>query len=204
MQKLAAILLTAFLSLAPVPVSDLSNPVQAIKLGDRTYCTAFSINQQAGYWATAAHCAFYAQKMWEEEGETSTIDGEPATIVYVDVFWDVAVFQGAHAPALKLSKRAPVVGQVIHITGYPYGIARVTTWGAVGARGVSLEHPLFHRPILSDILDITTAGGNSGSPVMAADGSVVGILWGGFTASPHAISVPVEALQAILVGFWAR
>ena len=169
--------------------------IQPLQIEGRTFCTAFSINEQEGNWATARHCADYAAEL----GHSVTILNQPAYVVFVDQFYDVAVYQAPKAkmPALKLGK-APTVGDPISIMGFPYGLPElVTVWGRVAAR---------HVPItgynISDILDITVAGGNSGSPVLSEKGRVIGIVWGAFIRSPHTLSVPFESVERALKGYW--
>lgn len=178
--------------------------VQALQFEGMTFCTAFSINEQAGYWASAGHCAAYAEHLWLSGGEPVTIDHHYAVVAFVSNFWDVAVFQtDAHAPAFALADAPAEVRDFVEIIGYPYGLARMVTQGTVATRNILLEHPTYMRPMMSDILDITIAGGNSGSPVLNKKGAVVGILWGGFTDSPHAISITWDAVKSVLGPYWA-
>ena len=169
--------------------------IQPLQHEGRTFCTAFSINAQEGNWATARHCADFAA----ESGYSVTILNQPAYVVFVDQFYDVAVYQAPKAkmPALKLGK-VPRTGDSLSIMGFPYGLPElVTVWGEIAAR---------HVPItgynISDILDVTVAGGNSGSPVMNENGRVVGIVWGAFIQSPHTLSVPFESMERALKGYW--
>lgn len=192
-------LITALVIL-PVPLKASINSVQALQVSGRTFCTSFSINEQAGYWATAAHCAVYAL----EEGFDVTINGEPAYVVYVGFpSADVAVFRStAHAPAYKLSHHNVSVGDDISIIGYPYGIARTQTFGHVAAISIPITHPSTNYTMFSDILDITTAGGNSGSPVIDSHGEIVGILWGGFIQSPHSLSVTLTGVEQAIGSYF--
>lgn len=195
-RQLVALTLVAVLAFA----SDKPNPVQPLQYHGDTFCTAFSIAEKAGYFATAAHCAAYALD------KEVTIGGEPAWVVFVGFpSADVAVFQvDLHAPAFKLAKVAPEVGDAIEVIGYPYGITRTVTFGTMAARRIPLKHPSTDYYMTSDILAITSAPGNSGSPVLNAKGELIGVLWGGFSDSPHALGVSYEGTMQALAAFAGR
>jgi S1-C subfamily serine protease len=173
--------------------------IQPLRTQDgQTFCTAFAINQVERLWATAGHCADAAAKRdWEMR-----IAERPATAVFVkyDATRDYAILQAEVAGRpLLLANVAPQVDDVLVIKGFPYGLpALAVTRGTLAAKSV----PIPNRPI-SDVLDITVAGGNSGSPVLK-DGKVVGILWGGFLASPHSLSIPWETLRRELAVYWEQ
>lgn len=184
----------------------LTNSVQALQRpgdvskGERaiaTFCTTFSINETEGIWATAQHCVRGA----EQRGWGMTIHGVAVITIFHAPENDLALVQGdVHAPALPLATQAPAVGDRIEIRGFPYGMGYVVTWGKVAARNIPLQHePL--GLIYNDILDVTGAPGNSGSPVLK-DGYVVGVLWGGFE-TPHSIGVPWEVVKRALGAYWA-
>lgn len=208
-----AVLLAAFIALAPIP-SAAARPldsVQAIQYQGRTFCTVFSINEAQGYFGSAGHCAF-AVIAKNLDGKV-TILGKPATIEMVGLQYDVAVFKADihNIPALALADKSvePCSPKTvkdcafISIQGFPYGLPKlVTVTGHMAARAVPILHPSYDIYMDSDILDITTAGGNSGSPVMNDKGEVIGILWGGFVDSPHSLSVPLESVRAAMLGYF--
>lgn len=199
-RKITALLLSALLIL---PACGYAEPihasVQPLQSDGRTFCTAFSINELEGHWGTAAHCATHVIS----EGLEVTIGGLPAWVVSISFpSADVAVFQSEFkAPAFKLADKNPEVGDALYIIGYPYGITRTLTHGFLAAKSIPIKHPSTGYYMASDILDITVAGGNSGSPVFNEKGQVVGVLWGGFTSSPHALSVPLDATRRAFQGF---
>lgn len=205
---LAAVLVALALACTPASAAKkhIHAPIESIQplqFRGANFCTAFSINEKAGFWATAGHCAIAAAQVWEKTGEPVTIHGELATIIYVDMLWDIAVFQGERGfKALPLGHGPLVQGEGLTVIGYPYGIARTVTKGWIGARNITIVHPSTGYLMTSDLLDVTVAGGNSGSPVLNEYGQVVGILWGAFNASSHSLSVPWEALVAVLHSYW--
>jgi S1-C subfamily serine protease len=203
-RKFAALLLVTLLSLPACGMTHAPrNSVQALTTaGGRIFCTAFSINEAAGYYGSAAHCAAYALK----EGLAVFIDGQPAWVVFVGFpSTDVAVFQTeATAPAFYLSNVAPQVGDAITVTGFAYGITRMVTTGTMAARRIPIIHPSTEYYMTSDILDVTTSGGNSGSPVLDKNGYVINILWGGFTDSAHSLGVSYEGTIQALAPFVSR
>lgn len=208
-RSIVAVVVAALVTLAPLSAKPLPS-VQPIQYQGQTFCTVWSANEQEGYFATAGHCAMYVAKKGLD-GKV-TILGQPATIEMVGYQYDVAVFRAdAHVPALKLAKRAVEVCdprfidscEKISIQGFPYGLPKlITVSGHVAARDVPILHPSYDTVMYSDILDITTTHGNSGSPVFNSRGEVIGILWGGFTDSPHSLSIPLAALQQVLSGYF--
>jgi hypothetical protein len=175
--------------------------VQSLDDNGSTFCTVFSINEQEGNWGTAAHCALYVDELLKKDHQV-TISGQPAHIAYIDAFNDLAVLQSkARARTIPLSRYAPAVGDQISIIGYPLGITRTVTQGYIAARLVPILHP-FGFIMTSDFLDITTIGGNSGSPVLNSRHEVIGLLWGGFSDAPLALSITWEAICRSLGGYW--
>ena len=191
-------------SLFSSPVTARLNPVQPLQFHGQTYCTSWSINEAQGYWATVAHCAAAARMLEEQsQGDQSTIDGRQAVVIFQGTEVDTAVFQAdAHAEAFELAKKAQEVGDPVAIVGYPYGFARARTSGSVAIRSLWLWHPVLEHYVMNDILDITTAPGNSGSPVLNPKGKVVGLLWGGFGDVPLSITVPLDALRTSIGRFF--
>lgn len=194
-------ILALFLALASLSLyakTPMAQSVQPLQANGQTFCTAFSINEKEGLWETARHCAEVSlEKKWDVE-----ISGAWAYIVYMAPGNDdVAIFQSkATAPSLPLSRTAPRVGDPVSVVGYPYGLPLlVTAKGFVAA----LRTP-FQDAGVSDILDVTIAPGNSGSPVLDRRGAVVGVVWGRFNGSEHAISVPWETVVRLTGSYYSR
>lgn len=196
-RRLVALVIAVSLVLLPLPADAKTHlplkSVQALQSAGRTFCTAFAVAPER--WMSAGHCGAYALELWES-GKDVMLMGVPATAVQIDTDYDIAVFTVAVvAPPIRLADRAPEVGDEIAIAGFPWGVPKlVTTWGRVSARRMPVYHPTYDAIMLSDVLDITTSPGNSGSPVFNAKGELISLLWGGFTSSAHALSVPYEAL----------
>lgn len=192
----AAILALALLIPAPALArkASLEQSVQPLQFEGGTFCTAFSINEHEGLWATARHCAVFVL----EKHLTVTIGNVWAIPVYVSPSDDIAIYQSAkHAQALRLAPQAPAVGDTIRVEGYPYGLFRlIEARGYLAARDEPTDNGI------SDVLDVTVAGGNSGSPVLNASGDVVGILWGKFQESDHALSVPLSTVARSIGGYF--
>jgi len=207
-RSVAALVLAVFLGLAPV-ISQSHDPVQAIQKQGHTFCTVFSINEDQGYFATAGHCALNV--LQNNVNGLVTILGSPATVEMISFNYDVAVFHAdVHVPALKLAKQTvercdpkkPAECEIISIQGFPYSLpGLITVTGRMAARNIPILHPSYKVVMYSDILDITTAGGNSGSPVMNSNGDVIGILWGGFVDKPLSLSIPLDYVKAALRGY---
>jgi V8-like Glu-specific endopeptidase len=112
-------------------------------------------------------------------------------------------FQDHCQPLEFVDRCVPDIGEPIAVCGYPYGAEalrkeshRFYRFGPVLQHGhVSAVAP-FHnaRPeaIEELLLDIRTAGGMSGAPVVRqSDGLALGVHWGGFEAT-MALAVPID------------
>jgi serine protease Do len=100
-----------------------------------------------------------------------------AGVEYADPSVDLAVLRiGAIGlPVAELNSRLLRVGQLVVAIGNPYGLAWTVTAGVVSALGRTLEAgPSFK---MTDLIQMDTPvnPGNSGGPLVDADGRVVGI-----------------------------
>ncbi len=198
---LASLLLVSSLSVTTLArKASMDQSVRPLKYNGQTFCTTWSINEKQGYWATAAHCPLFIAHDRLDPSLVSIGNGW-AYVVAISNNEDVAVYQASvHAPALLLAQYSAEVGDKIEVVGHPYGLFRlITTQGYMAGRMEPADHGNYIQ--VSDVLDVTVAGGSSGSPVMKTDGYVTGLLWGKFTDSDHALSVPLDALRRVLAGF---
>lgn len=171
-------------------------PLQYVdERGTHVFCTAFSINAREGYYGTARHCAEGLMEI-REDGLKVMLGGAPVVVISIDPNYDQAVLQSPKkSPALKLFDGELQVGMQLEVYGYPYGLGPALTIGTLAAKNIPIEG--YH---VSNILDLTVAGGNSGSPVIRS-GKLAGVLWGKFTESNHSLAVPHEATYWFFLPF---
>lgn len=126
----------------------------------------------------------------------------PATLVGADAVTDIAVLRVkvSHLPALRLGSSAGVsVGDAVIAIGNPYGLGQSVSAGILSARGRTLEEDPY-----IDFLQTDAAinRGNSGGPLMTADGTVVGVTSVIFTPSGGSVglgfAIPAETVAAIV------
>jgi len=170
--------------------------IQVAQDAYRPICSTAAIGKEdSHYWLTAAHC-------YEEEG--MYVMGDAATISYIDEEYDILILHTttAHKPGLKLAKNAPTYGTPIALIGYPGPMKMhgpVVTVGIISNPNVKAfeGEEGWDRPYA--ILQLPSAPGNSGSPVVNYNSEVVSILqWGwGRTWSPMAGGVIFEKLNEL-------
>ncbi|MGD9896741.1 MAG: trypsin-like peptidase domain-containing protein [Candidatus Methylacidiphilaceae bacterium] len=86
------------------------------------------------------------------------------------VLVQIALPPGVRMRALQLRKGPPIPGEPIRIEGYPLGVGPATAFGRViGFR----QRRYYGAPSFE--VDAPTFAGNSGGPVLDADGQVVGV-----------------------------
>ena len=128
-------------------------------------CTAFSVNEQLGYWATASHC-FRSQ----DDAPELSIQGYPVDLVMDNPIADVAVFRGLRTTGLKVSNDQPYAWTPVF--KYGYGNGWPVAWNSSGRfTDTVLMNPLLGHPVI--LFDLDLKPGDSGGPIMLYDNTVV-------------------------------
>ena len=126
----------------------------------------------------------------------------PATIVGSDAITDIALLKVKvdHLPVLHLgSSSAVAVGDAVIAIGNPFGLGQSVSAGIVSARGRILEDDPY-----IDFLQTDAAinRGNSGGPLLALDGTVVGVTSAIFSPSGGSVglgfAIPAETVSSII------
>jgi serine protease Do len=125
-----------------------------------------------------------------------------ADIVGADAVTDIALLRVkvGHLPTLRLGSSAGVsVGDAVIAIGNPYGLGQSVSAGIVSARARTLEDDPY-----VDFLQTDAAinRGNSGGPLLTADGAVVGVTSAIFSPSGGSVglgfAIPAETVAAIV------
>ncbi len=126
----------------------------------------------------------------------------PAKIVGSDAVTDIALLKIAAGtlPALRLgSAHAVSVGDAVIAIGNPFGLGQSVSAGIISARGRTLEDDPY-----IDFLQTDAAinHGNSGGPLMSADGTVVGVTSAIFSPNGGSVglgfAIPSETVAAVV------
>jgi len=125
-----------------------------------------------------------------------------ADIVGADAVTDIALLRVklGHLPALRLGSSSSVsVGDAVIAIGNPYGLGQSVSAGIVSARARTLEDDPY-----IDFLQTDAAinRGNSGGPLLTADGTVIGVTSAIFSPSGGSVglgfAIPAETVAAIV------
>jgi serine protease Do len=125
-----------------------------------------------------------------------------ADMVGADAVTDIALLRVkvGHLPALRLGSSAGVsVGDAVIAIGNPYGLGQSVSAGIVSARARTLEDDPY-----IDFLQTDAAinRGNSGGPLVTADGTVVGVTSAIFSPSGGSVglgfAIPAETVAVIV------
>lgn len=140
------------------------------------HCTAWSLNEDKHYWATAAHCVL-DQATQTVEARDYKIMNDSASLVAVDPEDDLAVLQTEvmSAPALKITKHAPDWDDEVYSAGFPFGWDEPILsfhWRYIGTE--TFEEKRFL------LFSLAGAPGNSGSPILRK-GKVISVWQIGLT-----------------------
>lgn len=126
----------------------------------------------------------------------------PAKVIGADAATDIALLKVTTEPLpmLKLGSSANIsVGDAVIAIGNPFGLGQTVTAGIVSARGRTLEDDPY-----IDFLQTDAAinFGNSGGPLLSADGDVVGVTSAILTPSGGSVglgfAIPAETVAAVV------
>jgi serine protease Do len=126
----------------------------------------------------------------------------PAQIVGTDAATDIALLRvnAGRLPALRLgSSEKSSVGDAVIAIGNPYGLGQTVTAGIVSARGRTLDVDPY-----IDFLQTDAAinRGNSGGPLLATDGTVLGVTSVIFSPSGGSVglgfAIPAETVAVVI------
>lgn len=160
-------------------------------------CTAFSINEKAHFFMSAAHCA--------------SVNGvfESATHARLEPVWyseemDVMVLMGSELsrPALKAAKSDPVVGNDIMAVGYGWGFDKpLFRAGHVSQMYLGLYDLFPGQEFL--VTDFVIIPGMSGGPIVNTKSEVVSVNQLG-DSSTIGLGRPISRIYAATKEFWER
>jgi len=126
----------------------------------------------------------------------------PAQVVGADAATDIALLRVklAHLPALRLgSSERTSVGDAVIAIGNPFGLGQTVTAGVISARGRTLEDDPY-----IDFLQTDAAinRGNSGGPLLSADGTVLGVTTVIFSPNGGSVglgfAIPAETVATVI------
>jgi serine protease Do len=126
----------------------------------------------------------------------------PAQIVGTDAATDIALLRinAGRLPVLRLGlSEKSAVGDAVIAIGNPYGLGQTVTAGIVSARGRTLDADPY-----IDFLQTDAAinRGNSGGPLLATDGTVLGVTSVIFSPSGGSVglgfAIPAETVAAVI------
>lgn len=179
--KRAAVALLAIIALLP-PLSTAANTTwvdvaerlmsTVIPLtyeNDKGGCSGFVIDTERDYVLTAAHCG--ADKVY--------VDQVPATEVAKDVKKDLLVLHvediGDDRPALKLAAKDPKTGEEVASLGFGYALEK-PMFRIAHVANVNVQVPDAGNGGPYVVFDSAFVGGQSGGPVINAQGELVAIV----------------------------
>ena len=211
--RITAITLALLLAFASVPcvwARDFTelfasvSPVQLVAVDDEgkatlnNICTATSINSDKHFWLSAAHC-FELDSFGPRY-----IGGDVVKLIKIDPLNDIAIVQTerAFAPAMRMAKVAPELGDSLMVVGHPFGInLAILTFGSLAHPGTNLGDPQGKDYMLYTVV---AAPGNSGSAVLNLKGEVISVLQIGFgrTFAPMVGGSTFEQLRSVTLGYW--
>ena len=166
----------------------------------------FSAGQGSGFFISADGYAVTNNPVIDKADtvEVLTDDGKTYTarVIGADARTDLALLKvdgSGNFPYVRLSERAPRIGEWVVAVGNPFGLGGTVTAGIVSARGRDIGAGPY-----DDFLQIDAAvnRGNSGGPTFDVNGNVIGVNTAIFSPSGGSVgiafAVPAETVNAVI------
>ena len=151
-----------------------------------------------GYAVTNNHVVDKAEsvQVTTDDGKTHT-----AKVIGTDQRTDLALIkvEGGPFPYVKLSNKAPRIGDWVLAVGNPFGLGGTVTAGIVSARGRDIGASAYDDFIQ---IDAPVNKGNSGGPTFDTDGNVIGVNTAIFSPSGGSVgiafAIPAETVTNVV------
>jgi len=151
-----------------------------------------------GYAVTNNHVVDKAESV-----QVTTDDGKihQAKVIGADPRTDLALIkvEGGSFPYVKLSDKAPRIGDWVLAVGNPFGLGGTVTAGIVSARGRDIGASAYDDFIQ---IDAPVNKGNSGGPTFDTEGNVIGVNTAIFSPSGGSVgiafAIPSETVKSVI------
>ena len=151
-----------------------------------------------GYAVTNNHVVDKAEsvQVTTDDGKTHT-----AKVIGTDPRTDLALIkvEGGPFPYVKLSDKAPRIGDWVIAVGNPFGLGGTVTAGIVSARGRDIGASAYDDFIQ---IDAPVNKGNSGGPTFDTEGNVIGVNTAIFSPSGGSVgiafAIPADTVNSVV------
>ena len=151
-----------------------------------------------GYAVTNNHVVDKAESV-----QVTTDDGKihTAKVIGTDPRTDLALIkvEGGPFPYVKLSDKAPRIGDWVLAVGNPFGLGGTVTAGIVSARGRDIGASAYDDFIQ---IDAPVNKGNSGGPTFDTEGNVIGVNTAIFSPSGGSVgiafAIPADTVKSVI------
>ena len=138
-----------------------------------------------------------------ESVQVTTDDGKTHTakVIGTDPRTDLALIkvEGGSFPYVKLSDKAPRIGDWVLAVGNPFGLGGTVTAGIVSARGRDIGASAYDDFIQ---IDAPVNKGNSGGPTFDTEGNVIGVNTAIFSPSGGSVgiafAIPADTVKSVI------
>ena len=176
------------------------------RAGQRSPRNRLVTGQGSGFFITADGYAVTNNHVVDkaETVEVTTDDGKTYTakVIGTDPRTDLALIKvdGRNDfPFVKLSEKAPRIGDWVLAVGNPFGLGGTVTAGIVSARGRDIGAGPYDDFIQ---IDAPVNKGNSGGPTFDVDGNVIGVNTAIFSPSGGSVgiafAIPAETVKSVV------